>query len=103
MLLACSILCFAPILAQDELLFSPAYRDTRISLIANAIADISGREIYFDAPGRDRAISLTTQSPVTREEVWQISEQALSDHGLELIESDDVWRIIPTSKEVVVF
>jgi type II secretory pathway component GspD/PulD (secretin) len=102
-LLALSILRSGPSLAQDDLVFTLAFREASISLITRAIADVSGRTILFESPGKDRIISLTTQSSVTREEVWRIFEQALNDHGLELTKAGEVWRIVPTMKDVVLF
>jgi general secretion pathway protein D len=84
-----------PLLAQDNQLFTPNFRETDIQQVIEVVATVTGRTIIADQRARGMVITLYRQQPMTADELWQTFLQMLQINALVAVESQGIWRIVP--------
>jgi general secretion pathway protein D len=93
------LLLITPIAAQDDVQYTPNYRDTELLEVTSAMSAATGRTIIPDARAASIRVNLFSTQPMNEEQFWQAFLQMLLSNGLAAVESEGITRIVPEANQ----
>ncbi|WP_298914500.1 type II secretion system secretin GspD [uncultured Roseobacter sp.] len=93
--LAAGLLMVSPLLAQEtEDGFIINLRDTDITVLAEQVAQISGRTLIVHPELRGE-ITVVSAEPLDTEGAWELFQSILRVRGFQAVQSGAIWQVLP--------
>ena len=85
-----------PLVAQnDDVLFTPNFREAPFAEVIQLVFEATGRPIIPDANVLRLTVTVYNQQPMNADQFWQLFLQLLQQNQYAAIESEGIWRLVP--------